>query len=256
MEFFKFLMYSSVEKFDLVNFFEFTFYIFDLSFTNMLLYCLFTLFVLIWILNTSKVTFKGYNAFYIYRILNFIEEILFNFVFDILVKQIGKKGFIFFSFILSIFFTILIANIFGMFPYSFPITAHIVVTFFFSITVWMLSVWLGCDLNGFNFYKLFLPSAPLIMQPFLVVLEIISFIIRVFSLAIRLAANMTSGHVLMFTISNFLTKLLEFNIFIAIFMIFVLCFILALEFGVAFLQAYVFVTLTCIYLNDSINIGH
>jgi ATP synthase subunit 6 len=94
------------------------------------------------------------------------------------------------------------------------------------------------------------------MQPFLVVLEIISFIIRVFSLAIRLAANMTSGHVLMFTISNFLTKLLEFNIFIAIFMIFVLCFILALEFGVAFLQAYVFVTLTCIYLNDSINIGH
>jgi ATP synthase subunit 6 len=94
------------------------------------------------------------------------------------------------------------------------------------------------------------------MQPFLVVLEIISFIIRVFSLAIRLAANITSGHVLMFTISNFLVKLLSLNLLVAFFMLFILCFILLLEFGVAFLQAYVFVTLTCIYLNDSINLAH
>jgi F-type H+-transporting ATPase subunit a len=87
---------------------------------------------------------------------------------------------------LSIFWIILIFNLFGMFPYSFPITAHIIITFFFSLMVWILSIWLACDLHGLNFYKLFVPNAILIMQFFLIILEIISFIIQFCSLCFTL----------------------------------------------------------------------
>lgn len=94
------------------------------------------------------------------------------------------------------------------------------------------------------------------MLPFLIVIEIISYIIRVFSLAIRLAANITSGHVLLFTIAGFAVKLFKLNWVAALSAGVILCLVFALELGVAFLQAYVFITLVCIYFNDSLNLAH
>jgi len=119
-----------------------------------------------------------------------------------------------------------------------------------------MAIAMGILENGVGFYKLFVPNVPVYMLPFLIIIEIISYIIRVFSLAIRLAANITSGHVLMFTIAGFAVKLFKLNWFAAIFAGILLLFVFVLELGVAFLQAYVFITLVCIYFNDSLNLAH
>ena len=141
-------------------------------------------------------------------------------------------------------------------PFSFAPTSHVLVTFFFSIMVWFMAIFIGIAENGVGFYKLFVPNVPIYMLPFLVVIEIISYIIRVFSLAIRLAANITSGHVLLFTIAGFAVKLFKLNWVAALSAGVILCLVFALELGVAFLQAYVFITLVCIYFNDSLNLAH
>lgn len=206
-----FLFFSSIEKFDLINFLEFTLYIFDCSLTNFFIYLFFVTFTIYQSLLTSRGFFKGLPGFFVFKSVAYVEESFYVFVLDILDKQIGKKGYPYFSFLLTLFFIILFSNIFGMIPFSFPIMSHIIVTFFLSLVVWLLSIWLGYRVNGLGFYKIFVPNVPKYMLPFLVILEIISYIIRVFSLAIRLAANITSGHVLMFTIANFATSLLKYN---------------------------------------------
>ncbi|RZL35808.1 MAG: ATP synthase F0 subunit A, partial [Pedobacter sp.] len=145
---------------------------------------------------------------------------------------------------------------YGIMPFSFAPTSHIIITFFFSIMVWFMAIFIGILENGVGFYKLFVPNVPIYMLPFLIVIEVISYIIRVFSLAIRLAANITSGHVLLFTIAGFAVKLFKLNWFAALSAGLILFFVFALELGVAFLQAYVFITLVCIYFNDSLNLAH
>jgi len=101
-----------------------------------------------------------------------------------------------------------------------------------------------------------MPDVPVVLLPMLVVIEIFSYLIRVFSLAIRLAANITAGHVLLFTVAGFASKLLDFNFFVFLLTLVILVLIFLLEIGVSFLQAYVFVTLACIYFNDSLNMSH
>lgn len=177
-------------------------------------------------------------------------------VVSVVEKQIGKKGFEYFGFMFVIFMLILTANFLGATPFSFAPTSHVVITFFFSLLVWLMSIILGLNENGVDFYKIFVPDVPKAMLPFLVCIEIISYIIRVFSLAIRLAANITAGHVLLFTIAGFVVKLFKFNWFLAIAAFIVLILVFLLELGVAFLQAYVFLTLACIYFNDSLNLSH
>ena len=171
-------------------------------------------------------------------------------------KQVGRKGFEYFIFMFVLFTLILVANFLGGTPFSFAPTSHVVITFFFSLLVWLMSIALGLYENGVDFYKIFVPDVPKAMLPFLVIIEIISYIIRVFSLAIRLAANITAGHVLLFTIAGFVIKLFKFNWFLAGSAAIVLLLVFLLELGVAFLQAYVFLTLACIYFNDSLNLSH
>lgn len=245
-------MFSPIEKFDVVNFVFFNIAdIFDFSITNMSLYLLFVLIsILFWLV------FFSVNSTFIPSFTQLCVELTVGFVFEVLDKQIGKKGYIYFPFILSLFFFILFANLFGIMPFSFAPTSHVLVTFFFSIMVWFMAIFIGIAENGVGFYKLFVPNVPIYMLPFLIVIEIISYIIRVFSLAIRLAANITSGHVLLFTIAGFAVKLFKLNWVAALSAGVILCLVFALELGVAFLQAYVFITLVCIYFNDSLNLAH
>jgi len=246
------MMFSPIEKFDVVNFVFFNIAdIFDFSITNMSLYLLFVLIsILFWLV------FFSVNSTFIPSFTQLCVELTVGFVFEVLDKQIGKKGYIYFPFILSLFFFILFANLFGIMPFSFAPTSHVLVTFFFSIMVWFMAIFIGIAENGVGFYKLFVPNVPIYMLPFLIVIEIISYIIRVFSLAIRLAANITSGHVLLFTIAGFAVKLFKLNWVAALSAGVILCLVFALELGVAFLQAYVFITLVCIYFNDSLNLAH
>ncbi len=246
------MFFSPIEKFDVVNlaFFNIAGLI-DLSITSMSLYLIFSVVTLFFFL-----VFFNFNSTLIPSFTQICVESSVALVFGVLDKQIGKKGYIYFPFILSLFFFILLANLYGITPFSFAPTSHIVITFFFSIMVWFMAIFIGILENGVGFYKLFVPNVPIYMLPFLVVIEIISYIIRVFSLAIRLAANITSGHVLLFTIAGFAVKLFKLNWFAAIFAGVLLLFVFMLELGVAFLQAYVFITLVCIYFNDSLNLSH
>ncbi len=245
-------MYSPIEKFDVINLVLFrVFGVFDFSLTNMALYLIFVLVTIGFFL-----FFFNLNSKLIPSFTQLCVESSLVFVLGVVDKQIGRKGYIYFPFILSLFFIILFSNLYGIVPFSFSPTSHVVITFFFSIMVWIMAIIMGLLENGINFYKLFVPNVPIYMLPFLVVIEIISYIIRVFSLGIRLAANITSGHVLMFTVAGFAVKLFKLNWFAAIFAGVLLLFVFVLELGVAFLQAYVFITLACIYFNDSLNLSH
>lgn len=246
------MFFSPIEKFDIVNilFFRVADF-FDFSITSMSLYLLFVVVTVVFFL----FFFNLYSG-YLPSFTQICVESVISFVFNVLDKQIGRKGYIYFPFVLSLFFFILLSNLYGITPFSFAPTSHVTITFFFSIMVWIMTILVGILENGVAFYKLFVPNVPLYMLPFLIVIEVISYVIRVFSLAIRLAANITSGHVLLFTIAGFAVKLFKLNWFAALFAGILLLFVFLLELGVAFLQAYVFITLVCIYFNDSLNLSH
>lgn len=246
-----FNLYSALEKFDIICFLPLDLFGWlDLSITNLTCYVLFTFLVIV-----SLVVFNLKNS--VIPVVNrVVLASLFNFVFELVEKQIGRKGFPFFPFFLLLFLFILVCNLMGLVPFSFSPTAHLVLTLFFSIIIWTTALLLGFLENGLHFLKFFMPDVPAFMLPFLVIIEIFSYLIRVVSLALRLAANITAGHVLLFTIAGFAAKLLDFNFFVFLLALVILCLIILLEIGVAFLQAYVFVTLACIYFNDSLNMSH
>jgi ATP synthase subunit 6 len=177
----------------------------------------------------------------------------FEFCMSLLKENFTRRGLFFFPYISALFTFLLLANLFGMVPYSFALTSHLILTLAVSFFTFFASVYLCFSIHGLNFFSLFLPAgAPFPLVPFLVVLELISYIARLFSLAIRLFANIMSGHTLLKILASFVW-LLAINVsgsFLAPFGI-----ILAvsfLEIGIAMLQAYVFTVLSCIYLNEAL----
>jgi ATP synthase subunit 6 len=173
-------------------------------------------------------------------------------------QQVGDLGKKYYIIIFSIFFLIISSNLLGMLPFGFTLTAHLSLTFFLAFSVNLGLIVLGFYKNKFNFLLLFVPKgAPLFLMPLIVVIEVVSYLIRTFSLSIRLFANMMAGHCPLFVISMFIFILVDFYshlVMFPIFMIYVLIFIL--EFAIAVLQAYVFTILVCIYLNDSLHPVH
>ena len=145
-----------------------------------------------------------------------------------------------------------------MIPFSFTVTSHITFTFGLALSIFVGINIIGIQTQGLNFFSLFLPKGvPLVIMPLLVTIELVSYIIKVFTLSIRLFANMTSGHTLLKIIASFAWTMFSAGGLLAFFHIvpLVLLFILiGLELGIAILQAYVFTLLTCIYLNDVLDI--
>lgn len=186
----------------------------------------------------------------------FLEQI-YLFIWNLIKEQSGKKGLEYYAFIFSLFFFILFSNLLGLLPFGFTLTSHIIVTFTLSFSVIVGLTWIGFREQKLKFLDLFVPKdVSKILVPLLVVIEVISYISRAFSLAIRLFANLMSGHTLLNILSTFVVKLMNKSIFFGIVpLIIVLC-ICFLEISLAFLQAYVFTVLTCIYLNDSLHEAH
>lgn len=187
-----------------------------------------------------------------------VLEIVYQNVYNIIKDNLGKEGNKFFPFIFTLFMFIAIMNMFGIVPYAFSVTSHMVITFGIS-----LSIFLGCVILGLinfrsQFFAMFIPSgSPLGMAPFLVLVELISFVSRALSLGLRLAANITAGHLLLAIISGFAWTMLisgGFTSIAALFPIAILTFITVLEMAVALIQAYVFTLLTAIYINDAIHL--
>ena len=171
-------------------------------------------------------------------------------------EQIGSANEIYLPLIYSLFFFMLIANLTGNIPYSYTLTTSIVVTLSLSFTIIIGVTILGLFIHKIRFFAFFIPSGtPLALVPALVIIELLSYSVRAFSLGIRLFANMTAGHTLLKILSTFLGQMFSSSIFVSIltlipFSIFIA--LIGLELAVSVIQAYVFCILTCSYIKDAV----
>jgi F0F1-type ATP synthase, subunit a len=172
----------------------------------------------------------------------------------------GKDGMRFFPLVFSLFTFVITANLVGLIPYSFTVTSHIIVTFALAILVIGTVIVYGFMRHGMHFLQLFVPQGvPIWLLPFVVLIEIVSFVSRPISLSLRLFANMMAGHIALKIFAGFVVLLGSGGILTSILAPLPLVMavaLMALELLVACLQAYVFAILTCIYLNDALHIGH
>lgn len=170
----------------------------------------------------------------------------------------ANKGQMFFPFISGLFIYILINNLIGMVPYSFASTSHAVLTFSLSFTVVLGATILGFQKHGLKFFSLFVPAGcPLALLPLLVLIEFISYLARNVSLGLRLAANIIAGHMLLNILSGFTYNIMTSGILFFFLGLLPLAFIIAfsgLELAIAFIQAQVFVVLSCSYIKDCLEL--
>lgn len=187
-----------------------------------------------------------------------LMELIYEFIQGIVKDQIGKEGNPYFPMIFTIFVFIVLCNLVGMVPYSFTVTTHLVITFALSLMIFIGVTIIGFLTHRMKFFGILMPAgASVMLAPFLVMVELISYVARVVSLAVRLFANMMAGHTLLKIISTFGWKILMSGGIIAItglIPVVILFALTGLEIAIAILQAYVFTVLTCSYLNDSINL--
>lgn len=244
------LLFSPLEQFD----FLYIKHLFFFDIANIHIYVLFIVIFFTLLLSNIYFNKMKLKSSFVQKIF----ENIYGFVLGMVDQQIGKEAFAFFPFFFSVFVFCLFSNLLGMLPFGFTITAHLGVTFFFAFSFNMGLIILGFQMHGLKFLKLFVPSGtPPALLPLIIVIEVVSYLIRSFSLSIRLFANMMAGHCLLFVISSFVFGLLSsFGVLTIVPISLIYLAVFFLEFAIAFLQAYVFTILMIIYLNDSLHPGH
>jgi F-type H+-transporting ATPase subunit a len=228
----------------------------EIAFTNSALYMLIALAVVSALMigaTTSRALVPGR--------LQSVAEISYEFIATTLRSSAGNEGMRFFPLVFTLFMFILAVNMIGLIPYAFTVTSHIIITASLALLVFFTVLIYGFWRNGFRFFKLFAPSGiPIILMPLIVLIEVMSFLSRPLSHSLRLFANMLAGHITLKVFAGFITMLIAaFGVlgwFGAVVPFALVVAVTALELLVAFLQAYVFAILTCIYLNDAIHPGH
>jgi len=217
----------------------------DISFTNSALW------MVIAVVASSLFLFLGVrNAKLVPGRWQSVVELMYTFVADMLRDNVGKEGFKYFPFIFTIFIFVTFGNMLGMLPYSCTYTSHVAVTGAMALVIFIAVTIIGFARHGLGFLHMFFPhGAPIATAPILIPIELISYFSRPFSLAVRLFANMTVGHIMLKVLAGFVVAMGVFGVVPLAAVIG----ITILEFGIAFLQAYVFTILSCIYLNDAIN---
>lgn len=187
-----------------------------------------------------------------------VIEIVYEAMLDMVKENIGEDGMKFFPFIWTLFIFIGMMNMYGIVPYTFTPTSHLAVTIGMSLSIFLGATILGLINYRSNYFGMFMPSgAPMLTAPFLVIIEIISHVIKPVSLGVRLAANITAGHLLFTILSGFAWTMLTAGGLITLASIFPIVVVLAitvLEMAVALIQAYVFSLLTTIYISESIHL--
>ena len=221
----------------------------DISFTNA------SLFMIISALAIISVFFAGTKRKTIVPTkIQLLTELSYTLVSKMISDTAGSKAKPYFPFVFSLFMFVLFCNMLGMLPYSFTVTSHIIVTFALAAVIFVGVTIIGFVNHGIKYLKLFIPSGvPLFLLPLIVIIEIISYLSRPVSLSVRLFANMMAGHTMLKVFGGFVISLgiiggwlpLSFTVALT-----------GLEILIAFLQAYVFAILTCIYLNDALNLNH
>ncbi len=189
-----------------------------------------------------------------------ISEMLYELVHGMVNDSLGHEGKKYFPLVFSIFMIVLMGNLLGLVPYSFTYTSHIIVTGALALAVFFLATAVGFIRHGTHFFSLFLPKGlPLAIAPLIIVIELISYLSRPFSMSVRLFANMVAGHTMLKVFAGFSVGLLgAFSIvpgtvMSLLPMLFNVA-LIGLEMMIAFIQAYVFAILTCIYLKDAIEL--
>ncbi len=178
-------------------------------------------------------------------------EMGFNFITNLIQDTIGEEGKKYFPLVFSLFMFILFGNLLGMIPYSFTFTSHVIVTFALALGVFIFVTVLGFIKHGMKFFSFFIiPGLPFYMLPLLIPIEIISYLSRPISLSVRLFANMLAGHTLLKVFAGFVSALGLLGILPLVFIVA----LTGLEILIAFLQAYVFAILTCLYINDALHL--
>lgn len=188
--------------------------------------------------------------------LQVLCEMLYEFVASLVKENLGTQGIHYLPYILSIFLFVLMGNLLGMIPGGFTFTSHIIVTFSLALIIFIAITIIGIVKHGAGFLRLFIPkNIPLFIAPLLIPVEIISYLSRPISLSVRLFANMVAGHAMLKIFAGFVALIAGSTFFpLAILPLVVSIAITGFEFLVALLQAYVFTILTCIYLNDALNL--
>jgi F-type H+-transporting ATPase subunit a len=225
---------------------------YDLSFTQSALW------MVIGVLCTTLLMVMGMKkkALVPGRLQN-VPEMLYEFVAGIVNENLHEEGKKYFPFVFSLFMLVLMGNLLGLVPYSFTYTSHIIVTGALALLVFFMSTLIGIARHGLHFFSIFLPPGlPLVMAFLIVPIEIISYLSRPLSLSVRLFANMTAGHTMLKVFGGFSVSLIgiTFGAVLGILPVLVNTALLGLETMIAFIQAYVFAILTCIYIKSVIEL--
>ena len=219
---------------------------YDVSFTNSSLFMVFTI-----ILATVFLAGGMRRRAMVPGRWQSMAELSYEFIANMVRDNVGSEGRRFFPFVFTLFMFILFGNMLGMLPYGFTFTSHIIVTFTLAMVVFVGVTVLGFVKHGIGFLKFFAPSGvPIFIMPLLIPIEIISYLSRPISLSVRLFANMLAGHTLLKVFGGFVIALgvagvVPFAFLVAL---------MGLELLIAFLQAYVFAILTCLYINDALHL--
>lgn len=229
---------------------------FDISFTNSSLWMMIALFVsvvFLMIATSQRSLVPGR--------MQLMAEMAYNFVAGMVRDNIGAHGKQYFPFVFTLFMTILMGNALGLVPYSFTFTSHIAVTAALAMAVFIMVTFYGFANHGLKFLTVLSPpGVPFALKFVIVPIELVSFMIRPFTLAVRLFANMLAGHMVLKIFAGFATMAVAgmgaAGLLLGVLPVFMNVAILALELLVAFLQAYVFAILTCVYLKDTVDLHH
>ena len=227
----------------------------DIAFTNSNLFMGIIVFVIVGFLllaSAKKAIVPGR--------LQSVGEMWYGLIHNMVENVLGEEGAPFFPLVFTLFSFVFVANMLGMVPYFFTVTSHAIVTITMALFVVGLVVVVGLWKHGLGWFKLFVPSGvPLLILPFISLIEIISFLSRPVSLGLRLFGNMLAGHIVLKVFAGFVVSLTAIGIggwFGALAPMFMAVALTALEFLVAALQAFVFAILTCVYLNDALHTHH
>jgi len=218
----------------------------DISFTNSSLFMALTLG-----LSAGFLLYAGGRGAMVPGRLQMVSELIYEFIGSIIRETIGQEGRRYFPIIFTLFMFVLVGNMLGMVPYSFTFTSHIIVTFAMASIVFIGVTILALVKHRLHFFTFFVPpGAPVLMWPLLVPIEILSYLSRPISLSVRLFANMLAGHTLLKVIAGFVVVLGVAGVIPLV----IVVALTGLEILIAFLQAYVFTILTCLYIKDALEL--
>ncbi len=227
----------------------------DISYTNSALWMTIAV-----VLSVVLMTLSMRNKALVPGRVQVISESMYSFIGNMIRENTGVQGMQYFPLVFTLFVVVLMGNMLGMIPYSFTYTSHLAVTAGLAIAMFLMVVCIGIVRHGTHFFHLFLPpGVPLWLVPLIIPIEVVSFIARPITLSVRLFANMMAGHLMLKVFAGFSVAMLSFGtagVALGLLPALFNTVLIVFEFLIAFLQAYVFTILTCIYLKDTIEIGH